>query len=476
VDVHQDTDEARTVGQIAIAAIAVVALVLSGGALITAIGGGGGGTAAPVVAAGDTVAATESLEVELSEFAITPADLTIAAGGSLAVTNAGSAPHDLEIVDAGLSTPMLNGGESATLDLADLAPGTYDLRCSVAGHDAGGMTGTLVVTGDDAATPAVAADSEEGGHGDHGAHGADTDWAALDQVMHDTMMSFPAETEGRGNELLEPVEILADGTQRYELTAEIIEWEVAPGEVVEGWAYNGMIPGPQIRADVGDRLQVDVTNELPMGTDVHWHGIIVPNDQDGVSPYTQELIEPGETHSYEFELTERAVSMYHPHHHAQMKVPNGMWGTIIVGDVPLPDGRTIGGVELPETIEVAQELPMVVNDAGTVGMSINGKSFPATEPIVASQGDWILMHYYNEGLQIHPMHLHGQPQLVVGKDGFPLDAPQWEDTVNVAPGERYSVLVHAKDVGTWVLHCHILTHAESDEGMYGMVTALIVEE
>jgi manganese oxidase len=213
-----------------------------------------------------------------------------------------------------------------------------------------------------------------------------------------------------------------------------------------------------------------------MGTDVHWHGIIVPNDQDGVSPYTQELIEPGETHSYEFELTERAVSMYHPHHHAQMKVPNGMWGTIIVGDVPLPDGRTIGGVELPETIEVAQELPMVVNDAGTVGMSINGKSFPATEPIVASQGDWILMHYYNEGLQIHPMHLHGQPQLVVGKDGFPLDAPQWEDTVNVAPGERYSVLVHAKDVGTWVLHCHILTHAESDEGMYGMVTALIVEE
>jgi FtsP/CotA-like multicopper oxidase with cupredoxin domain len=94
---------------------------------------------------------------------------------------------------------------------------------------------------------------------------------------------------------------------------------------------------------------------------------------------------------------------------------------------------------------------------------------------VAAQGDWFLMHYYNEGLQVHPMHLHGQPQLVVAKDGFPLDAPQWEDTVNVAPGERYSVLVHAKEVGVWAFHCHILTHAESDEGMFGMVTALIVE-
>jgi manganese oxidase len=119
---------------------------------------------------------------------------------------------------------------------------------------------------------------------------------------------------------------------------------------------------------------------------------------------------------------------------------------------------------------------MVVNDAGTIGMSINGKSFPATEPIVAEVGDQILIHYYNEGLQIHPMHLHGMPQLVVAKDGFPLDQPYWSDTVNVAPGERFSVLVEAEEAGVWAFHCHILTHAESDEGMYGMVTALIVEE
>ena len=81
----------------------------------------------------------------------------------------------------------------------------------------------------------------------------------------------------------------------------------------------------------------------------------------------------------------------------------------------------------------------------------------------------------NEGTQIHPMHLHGMGQLVIAKDGYPLANPEEEDTVTVAPGERYTVLVHATEVGTWVWHCHILPHAENANGMFGMVTALIVQ-
>ena len=72
------------------------------------------------------------------------------------------------------------------------------------------------------------------------------------------------------------------------------------------------------------------------------------------------------------------------------------------------------------------------------------------------------------------MHLHGMPQVVIAKDGFPLATPSTEDTVTVAPGERYTVLIHATEPGTWVWHCHILTHAENDSGMFGMVTALVV--
>jgi FtsP/CotA-like multicopper oxidase with cupredoxin domain len=89
-----------------------------------------------------------------------------------------------------------------------------------------------------------------------------------------------------------------------------------------------------------------------------------------------------------------------------------------------------------------------------------------------------MVHYLNEGLQAHPMHLHHLPQLVIEKDGFPLESPYYADTLNVAPGERYTVLVRAdgpEDVGAWAYHCHILTHAENDNGLFGMVTAWVVQ-
>jgi manganese oxidase len=251
---------------------------------------------------------------------------------------------------------------------------------------------------------------------------------------------------------------------------------------VKAWTYNGTVPGPTLRGEVGDRIRIKVINDLPMGTDVHMHGMVLPNDQDGVAPLTQELIGPGEEYVYEYDVVEPAVAMYHPHIHGQEAVPNGMWGAMIFspeggggsGDYVIPRGRTISGVEIPEDLEVAQEENMVLNDAGVIGLSLNGKSFPATEPYALEEGDWMLVHYYNEGLQIHPMHLHQFPQLVVARDGIPLDSPWWADTVNVAPGERWSVLFQAKSPGVWVWHCHILTHAERKDGMFGMVTAIAV--
>ena len=75
---------------------------------------------------------------------------------------------------------------------------------------------------------------------------------------------------------------------------------------------------------------------------------------------------------------------------------------------------------------------MVLNDAGVIGLSLNGKSFPATEPYSLKTGDWMLVNYYNEGLQYHPMHLHQFPQLVVARDGIPLDYPYFADTISVS--------------------------------------------
>ncbi len=399
-------------------------------------------------------------EIELKEFVIS-GDLAVPEGAvSLRVTNVGSVAHNLTVV-GGPSTPDLNAGESATLNLGDMTAGEYQLICAIPGHESSGMSANLTV-------------GETSADGGHAGDAAVVDYEAMDAAMMESILAFPAATEGSGNQPLEPV-ILADGTKQYEITIAITPWEVEAGKVVDAWTYNGQVPGPAIRVNDGDRVSVIFHNELPMGTDVHFHGVKLENQMDGVAPLTQPLIEPGDSFTYTFVAEGRAVSMYHAHHHGQLQVPNGLFGTIIIGDTPLPAGRTIGGIEVPEDLELVTEIPMVLNDAGVIGFSLNGKSFPATEPLVVGLDDWFVVHYYNEGLQIHPMHLHGFPQLVFSKDGYPLDQPYWVDTLNVAPGERYSILVHADTAGAWVWHCHILNHVEREEGMFGMVTAVIVE-
>lgn len=434
--------------------VAVIGAALSILAAVVAIRGGGAAAAAE--------SSQQEGQVSLSEFAINGV-LEFAPGPVLLhVVNDGSQIHNLT-VEGGPASPDLSGGEASTLELGDLSAGSLVVFCSIPGHREAGMEATLVVA--------------EGTSTDHTiAHeGTDADWAELDRVMTESMLAFPAETEGVGNQLLEP-EVLADGTKEFHLTAAITEWEVAPGQIVEAWTYNGMVPAPMIRVDVGDRVRVVLDNQLPMGTDIHWHGVKVPNNMDGVAPLTQPLVEAGTTFVYEFTATEPAIAMYHAHHHAQMQVPNGLFGAFIIGDTPVPRGQTVSGVEIPSDLEVSQEIPMVLNDAGVIGLSLNAKSFPATEPYVGKVGDWVVVHYFNEGLQIHPMHQHQFPQLVFAKDGIPLDHPYWADTVAIAPGERYSVLFLLESPGVWVWHCHILNHVESDTGMFGMVTAWIVEE
>ena len=104
----------------------------------------------------------------------------------------------------------------------------------------------------------------------------------------------------------------------------------------------------------------------------------------------------------------------------------GLAGVFLVGSEPIPSG--FGAP--------SQVVPMVLNDAGVIGLSLNGKSFPATLPVMAKVNETVEIHYSNEGLQIHPMHLHGIAQTIIARDGFPLANPELADTVNVAPGCR----------------------------------------
>jgi FtsP/CotA-like multicopper oxidase with cupredoxin domain/plastocyanin len=409
--------------------------------------------------------------VSLTEFAIDPEALTVEAGGMVHVSNDGTIEHNLAIQGEDIRTENLGAGDTGELQLGDLAPGDYELLCELPGHADSGMRGTLTVTAAGSGTGG----SATGGAGGDGGSGHDMDYQAMTDAMLASMAAFPAATEGVGNQVLEPTEVLGDGTKVFDLTMELGDWEVSPGNVVEAWTFNGMVPAPMIRIQVGDRIQLRVQNDLPIATDVHLHGLNVENRFDGVAPITQDLIEPGESFTYEYVADEQAVAMYHPHAHGHMLLPDGMFGAIIVGDIALPRGQTVGLEQIPADLQVSQEIPMVLNDSGVIGYSLNGKSFPATQPYVAATGDWVLIHYFNEGTQIHPMHLHQFDQIVVAKDGYPIDAPYTVDTLNVAPGERYSVLVNLDRAGTWVWHCHILNHVESEDGMFGMVTAFVVE-
>jgi uncharacterized cupredoxin-like copper-binding protein len=430
---------------------------------IVALGHDGSSSAA-------TTGAPLNAHVGLSEFKIDPASLEVAQGGTLHVQNDGSVPHNLSVADTDLKTPDLAGGEAAELDVSSLAVGSYQVLCLIPGHSDAGMKAELdVVAG--AAGGASTAPTVAGM--DHG--GATMDYAAMTKAMTDSMGKYPATTKGVGNEPLQPTEVRADGTKVFDLDAKITDWEVSPGKTVKAWTYNGTVPGPSIHLALGDRVEFRLRNDLPIGTDLHLHGLNVDNQFDGVAPLTQELIEPGDTFSYLYTADEVAVAMYHPHFMSQVGMPNGMFGTIFVGDVPLPAGRTIGGQAIPADVKVAQSFPMVLNDSGVIGYSLNGKSFPATAPIVANTGDWVEFSYFNEGTMVHPMHLHQFDQIVIAKDGFPLDQPYLADTVSVAPGERYTVLVRLSKAGTWVWHCHILPHVEGDSGMFGMVTAVVVK-
>jgi len=285
-------------------------------------------------------------------------------------------------------------------------------------------------------------------------------------AMHEAgIKAFPAPTAGLGGQPLEPV---MDGDVKvFSLIAQVVQWEYQPGKFVEAFAYNGVLPGPEIRVTEGDKVRIIVANELPQSTSVHFHGVMVPNSMDGVPYITQPPIKPGSAFIYEFPIREgnAGTHMYHSHHNSTEQVGKGLLGPFII-EPKDPSTRPAFDVEYN----------VILNDGPIGGFSLNGKSFPATQPFTAKKGQRVLFRFINEGQMIHPMHLHGMPMTIVAEDGYILAQPYKRDTVHIEPGARIEAIVEATELGVWAFHCHVLSHAEGPTGMFGMVTALIVQE
>jgi FtsP/CotA-like multicopper oxidase with cupredoxin domain len=269
-----------------------------------------------------------------------------------------------------------------------------------------------------------------------------------------------------------PLEYTMDGDVKvFDLTVDEMEWQIdALMNPVKALGYNKMWPGPLLRVVQGDRVRVNFTNNLKETTGVHFHGVEFDDfTQDGVPFVTQLPIVPGETFAYEFVAPNAGSHMYHSHHNATDQVGRGLLGAFIVepkDEAERPSKKY--------NLKPEHDVVFIHNDM-LGGFTINGHGFPATMPIVANVGDTVYIRYMNEGVMMHPWHTHGFRQRVVARDGWPLGSAEFDcDTLGVNPGERWDTVVVCDRPGVWAFHCHILPHVEGLDGMFGMVTALVI--
>ncbi len=263
----------------------------------------------------------------------------------------------------------------------------------------------------------------------------------------------------------EPGFVIGDPDIEIDLTAGVFDWEVYPGEVVEAWGYNQQYPGPEIRVTEGDKVRLTLINDLPEATTIHFHGLDVPNDQDGVPGITQPDVQPGETWTYEFVAERVGTSAYHTHSNTAKQLAKGLFGFFIVE----PEGG----------LDYDREFALGLHEIEGL-YTINGYSFPSTlenELLQIKSGERVLVRFANMGAQHHPMHLHGHQFTVVNIDGNSMP-PDWkQNTVDIPPGQTVDVVIEGTNPGTWVFHCHIVPHV-TNRGEYpgGMLAVLDYED
>ncbi|MSQ28221.1 MAG: hypothetical protein EXR51_08805 [Dehalococcoidia bacterium] len=186
-----------------------------------------------------------------------------------------------------------------------------------------------------------------------------------------------------------------------QLRAETAPWKLAPGKTTEAVTYNGQVPGPTIRATEGDTLRVTLTNRLQQDTSIHWHGLHIKNDMDGVSPFTQAPIGPGATFVYEFTVSHAGTFMYHPHTNAVAQIDNGLYGVLIV-DPQQPDApkaaheftMMLGAWNLPSSGAAAPQGPsQMPGGSGMPGMGGMGGMMPRPGGTPGMGGGGMMMNY-----------------------------------------------------------------------------------
>jgi FtsP/CotA-like multicopper oxidase with cupredoxin domain len=240
------------------------------------------------------------------------------------------------------------------------------------------------------------------------------------------------------------------------LVAGVSTTEYLAGKQTEVWAYRdgaladgrGTVPGPMLKAKLGDQIIVHFKNELPdMETTVHWHGLRLPAQFDGAPSFQMPAIRAGGEFEYRFVARDASTFWYHPHMRANEQMERGLYAAMLVeGDV-VPDVAADRYIILDDVKinsdgslnEDTTELDRMMGRQGNV-LLVNGRRAPVQLRAAAkSRERWRIVNAANG--RYFNLQIPGAVFLVIAGDGGLLPQPYPTETLLVTPGERYDVLV-----------------------------------
>ncbi len=253
---------------------------------------------------------------------------------------------------------------------------------------------------------------------------------------------------------------MENGVKVFDIVVEHVRTEFVPGRIVDAWGFNGSVPGPTIEAIEGDRVRLNVENRLPEGFSMHWHGLEIPFEMDGMPGISQDLIPPGGQFVYEFTLRQNGTFFYHSH--MAMQEMMGLIGLFIIhprtAHAPRVDrdfGMILQEWAILPNNTIPNSLAMEFN-----WLTINGKAGPATTPMLVKLGERVRIRIVNLGMDHHPMHIHGHQFYVTGTEGGRIRTTAVEpaNTVLVGVAQARDVEFVADNPGDWHFHCHLPHH------------------
>ncbi|MET7717027.1 multicopper oxidase family protein [Streptomyces sp. NPDC005407] len=199
----------------------------------------------------------------------------------------------------------------------------------------------------------------------------------------------------------------------FNLTAQEKKVTLASGKSFTAWTYNGQIPGPELRVKEGELVEVKLTNRLPgsIPVTIHWHGLDVPNGEDGVAGATQDAVQPGQSYTYRFRVEESGTRWYHSHQQASEQVKRGLFGPLVIEPAE-------------QTRPVDKDVTVVAHDWETPGGTF--PAFGTSDKLdrrTAKAGEKVRLRLVNSSNLTKTFALTGVPFKVTALDGTDINKP-----------------------------------------------------